>query len=859
MARSSSGARRLAASAARPPRGAFAGLGVAEPDELDVGLMRPDAATMRFDVSMFGQDPDEGPKLDNPELYADFKGQPKRPAGGIDAIPHGANLAELLSDERLTELGKDLWRELEAADASRAEWRMLASEGVRRLGLDRHLDKRNDPFPGASAVVHPAFAQACVDLQARRAAQLCPPSGPVKTVVVGKQTEAANERADRIAAFMNWQCTEQMEEWRREKERALMMLGVEGSTFLKQWYDPVLKRPRVMYVPADDVIIPYGSADEMTAPIVGERMRKLGDQIDELIDSGAWLEHERGHPNTIARSQVQESTEDVQGVSPHGDSVPSLEHYAYYEIQTRRRIDGLEAGPAEYLITISEYGNKVVSIRRNWVASDPLRQRFRLFHHYRLFPFRGVYGLGFYHLVGGLSIAATGSLRALLDSAHWQTMPGGYRLKQSKVNGSTVVRKPGQYVEVEAAGVRDIREIIMRDPHDGPSPVLYELLGFLSDGVKEFASIALKEVAESNANVPVGTTLARLDEGSRVYSGVYQRQHETQGREFRALYQINVVTIAEQMEIARFDMPDLQEGDFGPGMQVVPVSDPHTHSQVQRSMQHQTRIELGRAAKADGINVDLRSVYVDAAKGMQLQDVEEMFPEDPQPMSGQDPFTENLLFASGKKCVADPAQNHDQHLFLHLQLFRLPGFVGTPAGMGLLENVHQHLALGAATHALMAKKRNEAIDAGEEVDPSEPVDAFQWYASWVDQLAPLMVQPTDPAVERLAAVEEAKTEQRKEEIQAKLDADKQITAVETAAKLKIVDAQNQAKLEEIAANHDQKQLSDAYNLQASRERNATTERVAAANISAKAAEPPRPPPAGPNAVTGKSGAKRKPK
>ena len=518
MARSSSGARRLSASAARPPLGAFAGLGNAEADVPDIGVMRPDAASMRFDTQMFGQDPDEGPKLDNPELYAEFKGQAKIPRGGIASLPHGANLAEVLSEDQRLVLGQELWRELEAADASRAEWRMLASEGVRRLGLDRHLDKRNDPFPGASAVVHPAFAQACVDLQARLAAQLCPPSGPVKTVVVGKQTEEANDRADRVAAYMNWQCSEQIEEWRRETERALMMLGVEGSTFKKQWYDPILKRPRVMYVPADDVIIPYGAADEMTAPIVGERMRKLGDQIDELIEAKEWMDHDRGHPNTIARTPVQESTEDVIGTSPHGDSVPALEHYAYFEIQTRRKIPGLEPGMAEYLITISEYGDKVVSIRRNWIESDPLKQRFRLFHHYRLFPFRGVYGLGFYHLVGGLSIAATGALRALLDSAHWQTMPGGYRLKQSRTSGQTVLRKPGQYVELDVPGVRDIREIVMRDPHEGPSAVLYELLGFLSDGVKEFASIALKEVAESNANVPVGTTLARLDEGSRVYS-----------------------------------------------------------------------------------------------------------------------------------------------------------------------------------------------------------------------------------------------------------------------------------------------------------------------------------------------------
>lgn len=779
-------------------------------------------------------------------------------------VRHTDNLIELVDPAVLDRLAVDLLREVESAARSRRGWMKAMADGIKRLGFDRTAsDTRSVPFRGSSAVVHPAFAQACVDMQARTSAQLCPPSGPCKAVVVGDETAEIADRADRVSAYMNYQCTTQIREWRAEKERALMMVGPEGSTFFKVWYDRSLRRPRAAYVPAEDVIIPYAATDHMTSPLVAEVLRKLPTDVREHIRSEDWVDHDIGAPDYEGRGEVREASDRVSGSEPDGDQILEHEPLVYLECQVKRAIRGLELDSkgrpieSEYLVTVSKASRQVVAIRRNWAETDPVRERFHLLHHYKAFPWRGVYGIGLYHLIGGLSVAATGALRALLDSGHWVNAPGGYKLKSGRTNSQTIDRAPGQWPEIEApANIDDIRKIMMPDPHPGPSTVLYQLLEFLVDSANKFASVALTEVAESNANVPVGTTMARLDEASRVFSAVYQRLHAVQDQELKALYRINRATIEQQLTLLPSDAPlvrlpgppaepgqPAEPGDFNVSISVQPVSDPHTHSAIQRTMQHQARLELARSAMADGIKVDLRGAYVDAAKGMQLPEVDALFPDPPPPLPPGDPFSENLKLSEGATIEAGATQDHDLHLFVHIARLSLPNVLMSPMAGPMLAHIEKHLTLGALAHAAAGyAKANGLVDPTSEAAKREPADPGEWYLNWIEQLRPLVQPPADPGVQALVEAEKAKTEANREEAEIEIDAKKEIAAVEVMAKKDIIAAQLKAKLIEIRAQHDQSALSEATKLQSAREANASRERIAGATIAAKAAEPPKPPP-----------------
>ena len=764
------------------------------------------------------------------------------PLGGAGVVPitqgHNANLVVgMLEDER-SKLARDLLEEIDSAEESRKGWHELMVKGVKALGFDRAQDQRSDPFVGASAVVHPAFAKSLVDMQARIAGQLAPPEGPAKTVVVGKKTKPEEERADRIALHINWQCCDQMSEWFDETDRLLMMVPAEGSSFKKTWYDQVEKRPRTAYIPAEQIIMPYTATCVQTSPLVAEEMWLLPHQVQEKLSTGFWAPHRVGEPSERPPSIVRQATDQIIGLDEMGgQDQPEYRGLQYYEVMVTRAIPGLEGGQSrEYLVTVSREHQQLVAVRRNWRMTDRLRRRRRVLQHYKLFPWRGAYGLGLWHMIGGLSTSATGSLRALMDSAQWQNMPGGFRLKGSRTSGQTVTKRPGDYVEVEAApGVTDIKQALMADPHPGPSPVLLELLGVVTTDAREFAGIALQETAESTQNTPVGTTLARVDEGSRVYSGVFQRLHRAQGLELKSIWEIDLETWQEQAEFYPFEVPNLVPEDFREGISVVPVSDPRTYSQIQRALQAQARVQLATEAQAQGVKVDLRSAYEDAAKALQLPGIETLFPPEPPPLAS-DPFTENAAVMGGGKLLTKPEQPHEEHLIVHLGLFALPGFGVTPAGQELVKHYVQHAGMGALSIAMAGKMAKEKMLPA----PGMP-DPGQWYTSWMNRLAPFLLPPGDPSVDKLVKVEQAKVEATRERVQVETDAKKQISAADTQAKKEIVAAELAADLRRIEAEDDRAEAKAMVDVTNQREKTASAERQKAADIMAKAATPPPPP------------------
>lgn len=746
---------------------------------------------------------------------------------------HGQNLVPLVEPAVLERLTAELLREIDSAKQSRQDWLDLMTNGVKALGFDRRTQKRDTPFPGASAAVHPAFAQACIDHQARSAGQLCPPDGPAKACVEGKSAPEREDAADRVARYVNWQCTRQITEWAPETERLLMMIGPEGSSFKKVWYDPFLRRPRVQYVPSEFVIAPYSASCEQTTPLLAEELRVFGHEVRSHVASGFWVPHDPGPAPAFQPSEVEQARRALTGSQPSGETIQGHDPHTYYEAQVRRVLPGFENDQAsEWLITLHPASQQIVAIYRHWNQDDPARERRRLLMHYKMFPWDGFYGIGLFHLIGGLSLAATGALRALLDSAMAATMGGGLKLGHGRANGGTIVTGPGQWADVQAAGVDDIRKAILPNIFQPPSSVLFELLQFLVGASQEFASVALKEVAESNANVPVGTTLARLDEGSRVYSGIYQRLHRVQALELEAIYKIDAKTLPQQLEWRPFPDPELSPADFGRDISVAPVSDPRTYSAVQRTMKAQSQLELAERAQPYGVKANMRKAFVAAGEAMGLPDMEELFPEDLPPTSG-DPFTENLAVVRGQALEAKPDHPHEEHLEVHLALLMVPGMAQTPTGQNLVQHMHQHASTGALAIAASGYAAKQAgLLLPEATDPG------QWYAGWMQRIGEATKPMADPGIERVAEVEKAKVEASREKTEIETEAKKEIVAVETAAKLKVVEAQNDAKLAEIDAADDAKEADLAVKVQTDREKIASQERQKAADIAAKAAMPP---------------------
>lgn len=716
-----------------------------------------------------------------------------------------ANLIEGWAPEERQALAREIWAEVESAEQSRKHWLDLLGDGLTRLGIDRTERTRDVPFQGASAVRHSMLMQAVVEFSSRSMSELCPPGGPAKGVILAALPDPEGdlqERADRRAAFVNWQCTEWLREFEVEQDRMLMMLALEGSSFTKLWWDPTWKRARYSYVPSTHVIMPYHAADEMTAPLLAHKLELFPSQARANIAAGLWLEHDiAAMPPAPPSDRAREATDRSTGLSSGAGDIIAHQPVLYYETAVRRLIPGLEAeGEAEFLVTVLDGGRDIVAVRRNWREDDPARARVRQLYHWRMFPWQGVYGIGFLHLIGGLSDAATGSLRALLDSATIVNSPGGFALKRGAAGSARdrgpITRRPGEYVEVDAPGVDDVRKVITADPFPGPSPVLFELMGAMVDSGRNFASVALQELAESTGNVPVGTTLARVEEGSRIYAQVYARLHRTMHQVLRGLDALNLEHIDAEWLGRNFVAPPLElPDDMDPRVSVSVVSDPRTFSHVQRVMHGQLARELVGQAKDMGVECDARLAFVMAAKAVGLPNADKLFPEPDEPVHHESPLVENAACMKGLPIRMEQTDDHQAHLIAHLLVLQLSGVLASPNGQQLVEHVFEHAAFLTDMNA---------------------------YGSVIQQLKPAFESADPKGVAQLAAVEQAKVDAGKEETAAKLMADQQRIQAKLESDLEVVRAELNAKLIEISAQ-----------MQGKREGFASAERIASAQLSGK--------------------------
>jgi hypothetical protein len=654
-----------------------------------------DTAGMVFDLDM--EDP-----------YSEVEEQPDGSAivrmdefkGPGDDQDFYANLADELSTFRLDKLATQYLDLIEKDKEARKERDKQYEEGLKRTGLG-HDAPGGAQFQGASKVVHPVMAEACIDFESRAIKELFPPDGPVRTNILGKVTEEETKRAERKRDFMNWQLTEQIEEFRDEQEQMLTQLPLGGSQFLKLWYDDRKKRPCAEFVPIDNILLPFSAANFYTAQRVTEVQDITQQEFESRMAAGLYRDvtftRASMEPEPTSPEKANNKIEGRQW-SDDTDGLRRVFHiYAFIAEED----DSYSKGElAPYILMIDENNSEVVGMYRNWEQGDEAMAKLDWMVEFKFIPWRGAYAIGLPQLIGGLSAAITGGLRALLDTAHINNAATMLKIKGAKISGQSQTVEVTQVTEIEGApGVDDIRKIAMPMPFNPPSEVLFKLVGFLTDAAKGVVTTSEEKIAELNANTPVGTTQAMIEQGSKVFSAIHARLHDSQSRVLKVLQRINRWYLEEMRMGDIVQELDIRREDFNRNTDVIPVSDPHIFSETQRMAQ--TQAVMAYMDKYPDL-FDRRAVVSRALKQMKIPNVQELMPATAEPME-INAAEENAAMTIGRAAFAYPHQNQLAHIQSHLD-FALNPMLGSnpiiaPAFLpAFLEHFKQHLMLWYLGH-----------------------------------------------------------------------------------------------------------------------------------------------------------------
>ncbi len=603
---------------------------------------------------------------------------------------HYANLAEELENQEVLNIGKSLIRAYEDDKASRKDWEDQYSKGLKMLGVV--VEDRQDPFPGASGVHHPLMSEAATQFQARAISEMFPAGGPVKTQIVGKQSDKKLEQAQRVQDFMNYQVTNQITDYFNELDQMLFYLALAGSAFKKIYFDNSLDRICSKFVPADQFVISYENTDLETAERYTQVMKLTTNEIKRRQVEGFYRDvpvtQNQGGQNSS--DLVQSTIEKLEGMSTSmSDKIHTI-----LEIHADIDLGEDESGLAlPYIVTVDYESGQTLAIRRNWKEDDPLKRKRTYFIHYKYLPGLGFYGFGLIQMIGGLQHASTGALRALLDSAAFANLNGGFKAKGARIEGGDITVSPGEWVDVEAYG-DDLRKSFIPLPFKEPSPTLLQLLGVLTESGRRFASIADAMVGQSAGSGPVGTTIALIEQGSKVFSAIHKRLHQAQGREFKLIYELNGEYLDDEYPYDVIgERKTIRRKDFNDAVNVVPVSDPNIFSQAQRIALAQTGLQL--AQQAPNI-IDTKEAYRRFLQSLNIPDYQDLIIEDEE-TPRRDPVSENMSLLNGKPIKVFEDQDHQAHIAVHQQFMMDPRFGGNPQAKEVLyplmmAHLGQHMA-----------------------------------------------------------------------------------------------------------------------------------------------------------------------
>ena len=611
---------------------------------------------------------DDGPEF-NPEFYD--------------------NLCDSMAPSELGSLAMRYLDLLETDKEARTLRDKQYEEGIKRTGMGNDAPG-GATFMGASKVVHPAMAEGCVDFAARAIKELYPPDGPVKTKIIGKMDEMKAEKSERKRDFLNWQITEQIEEFRDEQEQLLTQLPLGGSQYFKLWFDEQKKRPVVEFLPIDRVILPFAATNFYTAQRAAEVHEITEFEFERRIRTGMYRDVATSkNTGTLDQNKVEQANNKVEGkqFEDNKDGIRKVYHiYCFLELEDDNDTKG-EYAP--YILMIDEMSNQVVGLYRNWEEKDETRTKLDWVVEFKFIPWRGAYAIGLPQLIGGLSAALTGALRALLDTAHINNSATMLKLKGAKISGQSQQVDVTQIVEIEGApGVQDIRQIAMPMPFNPPSPVLFELLGWLDQAAKSVVTTSEEKIADITSNTPVGTTQALIEQGAAVFSAIHARLHDSQARVLKVLCRLNRWHFDEMKKSEVVTDLEITREDFNKNTDVVPVSDPHIFSETQRMAQSQAVLAL---AEKHPNEFNISSVLNRVLKQMKIPNINELLKDTPAPEQ-RTSADENAAMLIGQPSYAYLQQDHIAHIQDHLQ-FALNPFLGQSpfADPNYLNNLIEHL------------------------------------------------------------------------------------------------------------------------------------------------------------------------
>jgi hypothetical protein len=613
------------------------------------------------------------------------------------------NLAEELDDRELGRVASELLGDFEANKSSRKDWEEAYANGLELLGFT--YEERTEPFRGATGVTHPLLAEAATQFQAQAFNELLPSGGPVRTTVMGEKSKEKEDQAKRVKEFMNYYITNVMEEYTPEFDQMLFYLPLAGSTFKKVYYDGTLDRAVSKFVPAEHLVVPYEANDIESCPNVTQVLKMPLNELRKKQLSGFYLDV------NVLPSQAEDSTaigseidriEGVQSTNIDYDCT-LLECHVDLDLAGFEESDG-EGEPTgikvPYVVTISEDNGQVLAIRRNYNADDELQRKIQYFVHYKFLPGFGFYGLGLIHTIGGLSRTATAALRQLIDAGTLSNLPAGFKARGLRIRDDAEPIQPGEFRDIDAPGGA-IRDSLMPLPFKGPDTTLFQLLGFVVEAGQRFATITDLKVGDGNQQAAVGTTVAMLEQGSRVMSAVHKRLHYAMKMEFKLLARVMSESLPPiyPYSVEGGDQAVMQQ-DFDDRVDVVPVSNPNIFSQAQRISLAQTQMQL--AMQAPEIH-DVYEAYRRMYDALGVRDVDKLLrPQSTEEPVPKDPAQENIDVLEGTQLKAFEGQNHDAHIMAHLT-FGSSGMVMQAPGMAgaLQKHVLEHVQIKANEMAVV--------------------------------------------------------------------------------------------------------------------------------------------------------------
>jgi len=603
---------------------------------------------------------DEGPgieiQIENPEgLIVGMDGVEidlMEIVAGDKSDDFDANLADEMDEGELQKLASDLVELVDADISSRKEWVEMYVKGLDVLGMK--YEERTEPWLGACGVFSTVLTEAAVRFQSETIIETFPAQGPVKTEIIGAIDKLKEEAAERVREDMNYQLTEVMSEYRPEHEKMLYSLGLAGSAFKKVYFDPSLNRQIAVFIPAEDIIIPYGASSLKTSDRVAHIMRKTKNDMKKLQVAGFYRDVELGEPQVIHTDIEKKKAEDQGFTLTDDDRYQILEIHVDYDLPGYEDEDEIAL---PYVVTIDRGTNKVLAIRRNWNPDDKRKLKRDHFVQYTYIPGFGAYGLGLIHLIGGYARAGTSIIRQLVDAGTLANLPGGLKARGLRIKGDDTPINPGEFrdVDVPSGAVKDN---IMMLPYKEPSQVLLALLNQITDEGKRLGSIADMNISDMSANAPVGTTLALLERQLKTMSAVQARVHYSMKQEFKLLRDIIRDYTPDQYSFDPSSGDRMAKQEDYDMVDVIPVSDPNSATMAQRIMQYQAVMQLAQQAPQI---YDLPILHRQMIEVLGVKNAEKLVPTDDD-MTPRDPVSENMAFLNGKPTKAFIYQDHDAHI-----------------------------------------------------------------------------------------------------------------------------------------------------------------------------------------------------